>query len=347
LDAARERAQTLINAAKAGRDLIEEEEAAKAAASQRLKVSELLDLYLKRKVTGKLRTAGEIDLRLRRALSPIRDRYADDIKRRDVRSILDAVADRGALREAEKQRQLIGVMFRWGVGRDIIEFDPTAGIESYGSSPRRDRVLQPHEIKGFWEWVGASGMPPDYCDALKLQILVGARIGEVGGMRADEVDATKWLWTLPSARSKNGRARVTPLIGLARDIVEERLKIIPSGPLFTTEQGDPLTSNTIASLIVKRRAAIPISHFTSHDLRRTVATGLVDLGFSYEITAAVLGHEAGSKISRTLIRHYVRTDLIDQKRQALEAWDRRVRAILAGQESLGSTSIALVREVAA
>ena len=71
----------------------------------------------------------------------------------------------------------------------------------------------------------------------------------------------------------------------------------------------------------------------AHDLRRTVATCLVDLGFSYEVVAAVLGHEAGSKEVRTLVRHYVRTDLVERKRQALLAWDVRLYQILSGETS--------------
>lgn len=188
-------------------------------------------------------------------------------------------------------------------------------------------------------------MPAEYADALRLQIATGARIGEAGGIRAAEVNRDTWLWTLPAERSKNGRPRVTPLVGFAKEIVERRLKSTHEGPLLTTEQGKPLTSNCVASLIVKRRKDIPIEHFTSHDLRRTVATGLVDLGLSYDVVAAVLGHEAGSKHVRTLIRHYVRSDLIEPKRRALKAWDAHLQKILRGETPPASvTPLSLYRE---
>ena len=333
LESARERTTTLTNAAKLGRDLLAEEKATRAAAEGRTTVAQLIELYLKRMVRGKLRTAAEIELRLGRTLAPVKDRYVEEIRRRDLREILDVVAERGALQEAEKQRQLMRVLFRWALGQDFVEFDPTAGLASYGSSPRRDRVLSAEEIKLLWVWIETCGMPRDYADALKLQLATGARIGEVAGIRAAEVDPDTWRWTLPAARSKNGRPRVTPLVGLAREIVESRLESVNEGPMFRAEQGEPLTSNCVASLIVKRRKKIPIEHFTSHDLRRTVATGLVDLGFSFEVAAAVLGHEAGGKDVRTLIRHYVRSDLVDRKRGALEAWDGRLRQILGSEIS--------------
>ena len=47
---------------------------------------------------------------------------------------------------------------------------------------------------------------------------------------------------------------------------------------------------------------------------------------SLDLVAAVIGHEAGGKETRTLIRHYVRTDLIDRKAQVLRAWDEQCSA---------------------
>lgn len=330
LEAARQRATELTDAAKAGRDLLAEEKAAKEAADARLTVGQLVELYLSRMVRGRLRTAAEMELRFKRTFMALANCYVDEVRRRDLRQVLDIVVDRGAPREAQQQRQLMRVLFRWAVGQDFVEDDPTVGLQSFGPSPRRDRVLSADEVRTFWDWLQAS-VPPDYVDALRLQLAIGARIGEVAGMRANEVNCETWIWTLPADRSKNGRPRVTPLVGLAREIVERRLKTSGHDGLFKTERGRSLTSHCVSALLVKHRKHIPVDHFTSHDLRRTVATGLVDLGFSYEVVAAVIGHEAGSKEVKTLIRHYVRTDLIERKRRALHAWDTRLRQILAGE----------------
>jgi hypothetical protein len=47
----------------------------------------------------------------------------------------------------------------------------------------------------------------------------------------------------------------------------------------------------------------------------------------------VIGHEAGGKETRTLVRHYVRTDLIERKVHVLRAWDERLQDIVAGREA--------------
>ncbi len=107
-----------------------------------------------------------------------------------------------------------------------------------------------------------------------------------------------------------------------------------SGPIADCHSN----SNLVASMLVKHRKEVPIDHFTSHDLRRTVATGLVDLGIPYELTAGVLGHEVGVKEVKTLIRHYVRTDLLERKSNALLAWDTRLRQIVCGGKFLDNVT---------
>jgi len=113
LERARERANELTSAARGGRDLIGEEGEAKDAAASRITVGALIDLYLRRRVIGRLRTAKTIESRLKRTLTPILQQYAADICRRDIRELLDAMVDQGKGREAEKRRQVCTAMFRW------------------------------------------------------------------------------------------------------------------------------------------------------------------------------------------------------------------------------------------
>jgi integrase len=331
LETARDRTQALVKAAQAGRDLIAEEKSSTAEAQARTTVGQAIELYLNRKVRGQIRTAHETEIRLNRVFDSIKDRYLDEITRRDLRTILEKPLNRGTLREAEKQRQVMRVLFRWAVNEDIILADPTTGIASFGTSPRRDRVLANEEIKTFWEWLKSPDVPPDYADSLRVQLLTGARIGEVAGMSVAEIDQKKWTWTLPADRSKNNRPRVTPIVGMAKAILQSRLELASEGPLFRMECGKALTSNCVSSFLKKRRTKISIKHFTSHDLRRTVATGLVELGFPLEVVAATLGHEAGGKDVRTLVRHYIRSDLVDRKRAALETWDCSLERLVTGQ----------------
>ena len=73
----------------------------------------------------------------------------------------------------------------------------------------------------------------------------------------------------------------------------------------------------------------------THDLRRTVATMLAEMSVALELVAAVIGHESGGKETRTLVRHYVRTELIERKVNVLRAWDERLHQIILGGELIG------------
>ncbi|MGA6977399.1 MAG: tyrosine-type recombinase/integrase [Pseudolabrys sp.] len=314
LEKARERANELTSTARTGRDLIAEEEEKRAAVAARITIEQLIELYVRRRVTGRLRTAKEIERRLKRALTPIMQRHAEDIRRKNLRELFDQCADNGIEREAERRRQTVGAMFRWALSQDIVEIDPTAGLKAYDPGTPRDRVLSIEEIKSLWEWLDSDDLPRDPADILKLELLTGARCGEISGLCWEEVNRDEWIWTLPAARSKNKRPRVTPLVGVARQIVEERLAVVSSGPLFTAGTGATLTAAHVGHCLLARGDKLPINKFTTHDLRRTVATQLAEMAIPLELVAAVIGHEADGRETRTLVRHYVRTDLLARKK---------------------------------
>jgi integrase len=332
LEQARERANELTSAARQGRDLIADEDEARDAAASRVTVGKLIDLYLRRRVFGRLRTAKTIESRLRRTLTPILRRCAAEICRRDIREILDAMVDTGKGREAEKRRQVCTAMFRWALSQDIVETDPTAGLKAYDRGAPRDRVLTVEEIETLWQWLDTEALSLDAAVILKLELLIGARCGEISGLRAEEIDRNKWIWTLPPTRSKNGRQRVTPIVGVARDILATRLEGVEKGPLFLLEKGVGVTSAHIGHYLLTRGPSLPIAKFTSHDLRRTFATMLAEMGVALDLVAAIIGHESGGKETRTLVRHYVRTDMLERKAHALRAWDERLKAIVSGEE---------------
>jgi integrase len=330
LEQARERANELTGAARQGRDLIGEEGEARDAAASRITVASLIDLYLRRRVIGQLRTAKGIESRLKRTLAPILQRHAADICRRDIRELLNAMVDQGKGREAEKRRQVCTAMFRWALSQDIVEADPTAGLEVYDRGTPRDRVLAVEEIETLWRWFDSGSLSLDAADILRLELLIGARCGEISGLRVEEIDRQKWTWTLPAGRSKNGRQRVTPIVGLAREMLEQRLSGVEKGPVFLLEKGVVVTSAHIGHYLLTRRTTLPIAVFTSHDLRRTFATMLAEMGIALDLVAAIVGHESGGKDTRTLVRHYVHSDMLERKVHALRAWDERLKDIVMG-----------------
>src|ERR1700722_3920546 len=78
-----------------------------------------------------------------------------------------------------------------------------------------------------------------------------------------------------------------------------------------------------------------LPHWTFHDLRRTAASGMAGIGIAPHVVEAVLNHKSGT--IKGVAAVYNRYSYATEKRQALDAWARRLDAILssagAGEDS--------------
>lgn len=331
LEQARERADKLTSAARKGQDLIAVEAEEREAKARAMTLGKLVDLYIARRVTGRLRSAPAVARILRRVLEPAAAKPADDVRRRDIAPLFEEIAARGRQRLAGLSLTLIGGLFRWALSQDLISNDPTKGLSSYDTGTPRDRVLDADEIRLLWPWM-EDALPDPVRDSLRIQLLTGCRISEVTGMTIAEIDRDKWLWVLPAARSKNKRQRLTPLIGVARTIIEARIADAVDGVLFPSAVGSSLTAVSVGTALLHRRDRSPIAMFKSHDLRRTTASTMYEIGIAKDVIGAIVGHGGeDEKSARVLIRHYLKSDLIERKRRALEIWDTHLQAIISGQ----------------
>ena len=73
----------------------------------------------------------------------------------------------------------------------------------------------------------------------------------------------------------------------------------------------------------------PMKHWVIHDLRRTVATGMADIGIQPHIIEAVLNHVSGHKAGVAGI--YNRASYEKEKRTALVMWADHVMATVEGR----------------
>jgi len=81
-----------------------------------------------------------------------------------------------------------------------------------------------------------------------------------------------------------------------------------------------------------------MERFTPHDLRRTVATRMRELGISRGDVKMVLNH-----VERDVTSRYDRYDGLPEKRRALDLWARRLEQIIAGEELLAENVVELAR----
>ena len=164
-------------------------------------------------------------------------------------------------------------------------------------------------------------------------LLTGQRREEVSGLAWNELDSGFSVWTLPAARSKNGKQHVIPLSDEMQTLLRAQPRLSGIDLVFPGER-DVFSGWSKSKARLDRRSGV--SGWTLHDLRRTVATGLQRLGVRLEVTEAVLNHVSGSRAG--IVGVYQRHEWADEKRAALAAWGVHVEAIVEGREAAGNVT---------
>jgi len=356
---ARQKARDARGAVGDGLDPLAERRAEEA--SQR--VADLVENYVARHAAGQ-RSGNEIARRLRKNVTDvIGDVKLSQLHRRDLVRCIDRVKDRGAATEAARVFEDLRAMVRWARGRGELDENLTEGMPRPAAAVVRDRVLSPDEIRAFWSQLADAMMQEGTRRILRLCLVTAARVGEVAGMTTGELDLERRVWTIPPARSKNKRALVLPLSGLAVELIEEQVTEVrnatvqregrlarriarvsranaeivaaeaPKWVFPGTGSRGPITVFAVAKAIERSLDHFGIDHFTSHDLRRSAATHMEGLGISPFVVAHLLNHVSITKASVTS-RVYARYDYGKEKREAVEQWAAHLRGIVDGAATL-------------
>ena len=250
------------------------------------------------------------------------NREIASISRRDVLDVIDAIVDRGSPVMARRVHGHLHRLFKWAVGRGIIESNPLADLPKPGHETKRDRVLTDEELVAVWR--ACENIPAHFANALRLLSVTGARLNEIGQLRWSEIHGDEIR--LEGARTKNGQPHTIPLSAAALAILEGVKRIKDSPFVFSPNGNRPVAGWTPQKATIDKFAGI--APWVIHDLRRTVATGLQKLKTPLQVTEAILGHTAGSRAG--VIGIYQRHDYADEKRAALEAWGAHVMALVEG-----------------
>jgi len=152
----------------------------------------------------------------------------------------------------------------------------------------RERRLNHSEIIAMWQCCAQLGWP--FEPIFKLALLTGQRMGEIVTIEWAHLDDA--LWVQPPERNKSGRGHAVPLSAQARAIIEQLPKY-DERLVFTLNSRKPVgdwvaPQGRLAALMT---AAIgPRERWTSHDLRRTCATGMGELGVKPHVIEMILNH---------------------------------------------------------
>ena len=127
--------------------------------------------------------------------------------------------------------------------------------------------------------------------------------------------------------TKNGQPRLIPLSKPALEIIEGLPKVQGSDFAFTTNGRTPICGWGQAKVDLSKIADLA-SPWTIHDIRRSVSTGMNELGIEPHIVEAVLGHKVSG-----VAGVYNRAKYEAAKRKALETWAGHIEALLGKRAS--------------
>jgi integrase len=260
---------------------------------------------------------------------PLKNVPLAEITRADLAARLTAIAQERGAGTAIAARRVASALLAWAVQEGWVENNPVVGTRKPPAPPARDRVLSDSELRAIWN----ACADDDHGRIVRLLILLGARRQEVGGMAWSELDLWDGLasmpstWTLPAARAKNHRAHIVPLPAAALHIISE-VPRTDRDRLFGEHSGAGFVTWSRHKQKLDRRLGDAVG-WRLHDLRRTVATRMADLGVEPHVIEQILNHQSGHKGGLHGI--YNRSTYAEAAKAALGRWASYVEALVSGR----------------
>jgi integrase len=258
---------------------------------------------------------------------PLHNLPVDSILRKDVAACVLAISRKNGQVAAARARSAISALYSWAMGQGLAENNPVIGTNKPAAPPERDRALSDPELLAVWK---ATEEPTEFNRIVRLLITTGQRRTEVGGMCWPELNTERTAWTIPADRAKNGREHSVPLGSLATDVICAVPEVVGRDLLFGARTNRGFTGWAEFKKALDKRLGDQVRPWTLHDLRRTVATRLGDLGAEPHIIEALLNHQSGHK--RGVAGVYNKSKYAAAVKAAVAMWDRHITDLIEGRD---------------
>jgi integrase len=245
----------------------------------------------------------------------------DTITRADVATCLVTITRTCGSPTASRALGALGSFCAWSMRMGLTEKNPTIAVIKPVLNPPRERVLSDDELAAIWRACGDD----DHGRVIRLLILSACRRAEIGDMVWDEVDEEHGTFTITAARSKNGKPHMLPLPAAAMDIIASVPHMLSRPQLFG-QRSHGFTRWHKGKLELDQRSGV--SDWTYHDLRRTAATRLGDLGVQPHVIECILNHSSGFRAG--VAATYNKSPYLREMTAALALWADHVRTLVEG-----------------
>jgi integrase len=239
---------------------------------------------------------------------------------------------------ADAARTHLNGLYTWAMRGGLLGENPRNPVINTHAPPigkPRERVLTDGELAQIWKACSDDELG-DFRKIVRLLILTGQRRSEIGGIRRSEIDYEKRSLTLPAERVKNGHAHTIPLTDAALDILRSVVPYVTRETLF----GGPRRRDGYGEWSAGKQqldARVKIPDWSLHDLRRTFATGMADIGIAPHVIEEILNHRSGHKGGISGI--YNKSRYTNETRAAMERWAEHVGRLVEQKSYLGIARI--------
>ena len=255
-------------------------------------------------------------------MATLLDRPVADIQATDVLAVVMPIWSDKYI-TANRVLRRISAVLKWAVAAGLRSDDPCPAVRA--ALPRRSqrtthhRAIHHSELGRALKRIDASPAWPGTRLAISFLALTAARSAEVRGARWSEIDLEARVWTVSGSRTKTGRKHRVPLSGQAVEIVR-RARTLSNGRTLVfpgKRAGHPVSRTTIAKLF--RGLDLP---GTPHGLRSSFRSWAAETDVRREVAEQALGHVVRSQTEAA----YQRSDLLEQRREVMQAWADLIRS---------------------
>ena len=270
-----------------------------------------------------------------------------DVKRAMLVNIFDGVVERGARTMANHLFGDLRQFFNFAITREWVEAHPLAALTKEkvgGRQKERDRYLSEKEIINMNNRLPAANLLRTTELAIWIMLSTCCRVGELSQARWEEINLEDSEWSIPAENSKNAKEHTIFFSDFTKAQFQA-LHFVTGGSDWCIPSRDGnrhVCLKSITKQIRDRVRCEPLSNrtnatgalllsgggWTPHDLRRTGATMMGELGVIGEVIERCLNHVEQNKLKRI----YQRQELKAEQREAWRLLGDRIALLLNAEE---------------